>query len=382
MLKGRKNVNVKPVTIKEVIVHQLRMKLNSPFKTSFGTVEEKDFFIIQAVDEDGCHGFGESVAFSEPWYTEETVKTTAHVMEDFLIPLLFKKPFHHPDEAAERFSPVRRNNMAKAAIEGAVWDLFAKKANMPLASFLGGIKTEIEVGIAIGMQPEMKGLLKKIEEALLEGYKRIKIKIKPGQDVEVLREIRKHFPDIPLMADANSSYTLKDIDHLRKLDELNLLMIEQPLGADDLIDHAKLQREIETPICLDESIYSLQDVKIAAALGSGKIINIKAGRVGGLSEAKKIHDYCKEHGLAVWCGGMLEAGVGRAQNIALSSLDHFLIPGDTSPSKRYWQEDIISPEVEMENGVIKIPAKPGIGFEINWDVLEAHRICKKVYKNL
>nr|WP_029191046.1 o-succinylbenzoate synthase [Ornithinibacillus scapharcae] len=358
------------------ILHRLRMRMIDPFATSFGTMQDKEFFVIEAVDEDGFRGYGESVAFSIPWYTEETVKTTKHIIEDFLIPLIREQKIEHPDEVFLAFERLRGNNMAKAAIEGAMWDLYAKRQGIPLAKALGGEKETIDVGISIGLQPTVSDLLKKIEGFLDEGYKRIKLKIKPGHDVGLLREVRKAFPDTPIMADANSAYTLEDISLFKQLDELDLIMIEQPLQHNDIIDHAKLQREINTPICLDESIYSLYDVQKAIELGSCKVMNVKVGRVGGLSESVRIHDYCKEHGIPVWCGGMLEAGVGRAHNIAISSLSNFVLPGDTAGSSRYWEKDIIKPEVTVENGVIHVPSAPGIGYEIDESALEEFRIEK------
>lgn len=367
------------MTIKQVILHRLIMRLNHPFGTSYGTMQDKEFFVIEMVDEDGRSGFGESVAFSIPWYTEETVKTTEHMMEAFLIPLLFQAPISHPDEVASRFSAIKRNNMAKAALEGAVWDLYAKRKNLSLAKSLGGVKSEIDVGISIGIKPTVKELLHTIDQALLDGYKRVKMKIKPGWDVDVVKEVRQTFPQLPLMVDANSAYTLKDIEHLRKLDEWNLLMIEQPLGHDDIFEHAKLQAKLETPICLDESIHSLDDVKNAIELGSCRIINVKIGRVGGLTETKKINDFCHAHDVPIWCGGMLEAGIGRAHNIAITTLNQFILPGDTSASNRYWKKDIIEPEVRMKNGVIQVPNKPGIGYEIDWQALEAYRVEKRIF---
>lgn len=366
------------INLETIILHRLRMELNHPFSTSFGTMKEKDFFVIEMIDQDGYQGFGESVAFSSPWYTEETVKTTEHLMEDFLIPLLLEAPISHPDEVTTRFQCIRGNNMAKAALEGAVWDLYAKRKNQSLAECLGGTKKEIDVGISIGLQPTSQDLLRVIERSLIEGYKRIKIKIKPGNDIALLREVRRHFPDVPLMADANSAYSLHDIEHLKKFDDLNLMMIEQPLGHDDILEHAKLQQQLQTPICLDESIHSLNDVKMAIELGSCKIINVKIGRVGGLTESKRINEYCKKHNISIWCGGMLEAGIGRAHNIAITTLDQFVLPGDTSASKRYWKQDIIEPEVTMENGLIHVPTDPGIGYKINWNALESHCIGKKV----
>lgn len=367
--------------IQQIILHRLKMKLKNPFSTSFGTMQDKEFFVIEMIDRDGVRGYGESVAFVSPWYTEETVKTVEHMMEDFLIPLLFKGPIEHPDEVSTRFSSIKRNNMAKAALEGAVWDLFAKRQNLSLAQSLGGTKKEIDVGISIGIQPTTKDLLLTIEKAVNEGYKRVKIKVKRELDVELLRAVRREFPSLPLMVDANSAYSLKDLEHLKKFDEFNLLMIEQPLGQDDIIEHAKLQQELKTPICLDESIYSLDDVKLAIELDACQIINVKVGRVGGLTETKKIDDYSRKHGIPIWCGGMLDAGIGRAHNIAATTLAGFVLPGDTSASNRYWQKDIIEPEVTMANGVITVPTKPGIGYEINWKVLEEYRINKRIFRN-
>lgn len=358
------------------MLHRLKMRMKDPFSTSFGTMQDKEFYIIEAVDSVGNRGYGESVAFPIPWYTEETVKTNRHVMEDFLIPMLREHEITHPDEVFPLFSKLRGNNMAKAAIEGAIWDLYAKREGVSLAKALGGDKTEIDVGISIGIQPTMKELIEKIEGFLDEGYKRIKLKIKPGHDVDFLREVRKHFPDTPIMADANSAYTLDDIPLLQQLDDLNLLMIEQPLQHHDIIDHARLQAKLTTPICLDESIHSYYDAEKAIELGSCKVINIKVGRVGGLREAKRIHDLCAENNIPVWCGGMLEAGVGRAHNIAITTLSNFVLPGDTAGSSRYWDKDIITPEVVAENGVIQVPTTPGIGYAIDYDILEKFRVEK------
>ncbi|MFZ3588851.1 o-succinylbenzoate synthase [Bacillus sp. DJP31] len=367
--------------IREVILHRLVMKLNDPFTTSFGSFQEKEFFVIEMTDQDGCSGFGESVAFSSPWYSEETVETNEHMMKDLMIPLLFKAPLSHPNEVSERFAPIRRNNMAKSALEGAVWDLFAKKKNQTLAQALGGEKKQIDVGISIGIQPSVQDLLRVVGTHVESGYKRIKIKIKPGWDYEVLKEVRKQFPSILMMADANSAYSLGDIEQLRKLDEVGLMMIEQPLAHDDIIDHAKLQTAIQTPICLDESIHSLEDARKAIELGSCQIINIKIGRVGGLTESIKIHDFCQQKGVPIWCGGMLEAGIGRAHNIALTSLPHFTLPGDTAASAMYWEKDIIEPEVIVNNGTITIPSNPGIGYALNRLILEKYRVEKKVLVN-
>lgn len=315
---------------------------------------------------------------SQPLYNEETVKTAWHMLEDFLIPAVLQKhEINHPDEISEIFRPIRRNNMAKSALEGAVWDLFAKENNTPLASALGGGKQQIEVGISIGIQKNLEDLLHLIEGYINEGYKRMKIKIKPGKDLNVLTGVRSAFPDLKIMADANSAYSLKDIDLFKKLDELNLMMIEQPLAHDDIVDHAKLQALIKTPVCLDESIHSLDDARKAIELGSCKIINMKIGRVGGLTESKKIHDFCLKKGIPLWCGGMLESGIGRAHNIAITSLPNFKLPGDTAASSRYWEEDIVSPEIRVNDGVIQIPDKPGIGYDPVPSLLEKYTIEKK-----
>ncbi|WP_205520148.1 o-succinylbenzoate synthase [Virgibacillus doumboii] len=367
------------IPIKQIKLRKLKMMLKSPFTTSFGTMQEKEFFVTEAIDGDGNHGFGESVAFTIPWYSEETVKTTHHVITDFLIPLLKENILNHPDDVLELFKPIKRNNMAKSALEGAIWDLYAKQKNIPLAEVLGGTKKQIDVGISLGIQPSIDDLLQKVQENVKAGYKRIKIKIKPGWDYDVLAEVKKNFPDIPVMADANSAYTLKDISQLQKLDELDLLMIEQPLAHDDIVDHSKLQAAMNTPICLDESIHSLSDTQKAIQLQSCKIINIKIGRVGGLSEAKRIHDVCKQNGIDVWCGGMLESGIGRAHNIALTTLPQFVLPGDTAGSSRYWEKDIITPEVVAENGVITVPGEPGIGYEIDNDALDTFTVDEEVF---
>ncbi|MFC2947087.1 o-succinylbenzoate synthase [Virgibacillus sediminis] len=368
------------VPIQKITMKRLKMRLKTPFATSFGTMRHKEFFLLAASDGEGNTGYGESAAFTEPWYTEETVETTRHMLEDFLIPILGENKVSHPDEVSELFRPIRRNNMAKASVEGAVWDLYAKRKGIPLAEALGGKKQKIDVGVSLGIQPTVKDTLEVMEQYLEEGYKRIKLKIKPGWDIDVLREVRRRFPEAPIMADANSAYTLEDIDHLKQLDDLDLLMIEQPLGADDIIDHAKLQRVIQTPVCLDESITSLEDVKKARESGSCQVINIKISRVGGLTEARKIHDFCQRQGIRVWCGGMLEAGVGRAHNIALTTLPQFLLPGDTSGSSRYWEKDIIKPEVVVTDGEISVLDRPGIGYELDEEAVRRFTIEEKVFE--
>ncbi|HWJ03045.1 MAG TPA: o-succinylbenzoate synthase [Verrucomicrobiae bacterium] len=367
--------------IERVILRHLRMELKAPFTTSFGTLQSREFILVEAVDCDGVSGWGESVAFFSPWYNEETLKTNWHMLEDFLIPLVFSAPVDHPDAVWQRFKPIRKNNMAKAALEGALWDIFAIKQTSPLSRALGGSKGEIEVGISIGIQKSIPELLNLIQKYLEEGYRRIKVKIMPGWDMEVLREIRRHFPKVPLMADANSAYSLADLPHLKTLDEFGLTMVEQPLASDDIVDHAKLQASLQTPVCLDESIHSPDDARKAIELGSCKVINIKIGRVGGLSQAKEIHDLCHAQGIPVWCGGMLEAGVGRAHNIAITSLSNFILPGDTAASSRYWERDIIVPEVTTNDGLIRIPDLPGLGYAVDRGQVEKYTLSSKVYVN-
>lgn len=363
----------------EVILYEVEMNMKTPFTTSLGTMQNKKFIVLEAKDEAGTVGWGEGVAFEEPSYTEETFKTSLHMLEDFLIPKLLGIEIAHPDEVYEIFRPIRRNQMAKASIEGAVWDIYAQQQNKSLAKVIGGTQQKIEVGISIGLQPTEEQLIATIGRFLDEGYKRIKVKIKPGKDIELIRTIRNAFPNVPLMADANSSYTLNDIELLKQLDEFNLMMIEQPLAYDDFVDHATLQKQIKTPICLDESITSLNDARKAIEVGGCSIVNIKIARVGGISEAKRIHDYCAEKNIPVWCGGMLEAGIGRAQNVALTSLGNFTMPGDTAASSRYWDEDLITPEVTVDNGYITVPQAIGLGYQVNRAVLEKYTINKRIF---
>jgi len=365
--------------IKSIVLRHMKMDLLNPFTTSVGTEYDKDFILVEVKSKTGLSGWGESVSIMEPIYNEETVKTNWHIMNDFLIPLLLKEPISHPDEVTERFKPIRGNFNAKAALECAVWDLYARELNISLAQALGGVKDKIEVGVSVGIQESETKMLHQIEGYLQEGYKRIKVKIKPDWDIHILKMIRSHFPDIPLMADANCAYTLEDIEHLQQLDEFRLMMIEQPLANDDIIDHSRLQAKLQTPICLDESIHTPEDARKAIELGSCRIINLKLGRVGGLTESKKIHALCVKHNIPMWCGGMLEAGVGRAHNIAITSLANFSMPGDTAPSSHYWKKDIITPEVLMSNGYIQVPEGPGIGFEPNHKHIEEFTLYSKSF---
>jgi O-succinylbenzoate synthase len=378
-MKEVKTMQWQPIKLTKIVLRKLKMSLRTPFTTSFGTEKDKTFCVLEVINENGESGWGESVAVDLPLYNEETTITNQHILEDIIIPQILGKEIQHPDEVGEMFKFIRRNRMAIATADNAVWDLFAKVNQKPLHAMLGGQKETIEVGVSIGIQDSIKDLLIKIEEKLQEGRKKIKVKISPGKDVNVIKEVRRVFPDIPLMADANSAYTLKDINLLKQLDDFHLLMIEQPLDYDDIVDHSRLQKELETPICLDESICSHRDAKKAIELGSCKIINIKIGRVGGLSEAKRIHDLCKDYNIPVWCGGMLETGIGRAHNIAISTLSQFQIPGDTGPSSQYWAEDIISPEIEVKNGLLQVPQNPGIGYAVDMEKIDKYTVYKKEF---
>lgn len=365
--------------IEKMIVREMNMTMKSPFTTSFGSVQEKRFLIVEVYDEQGNCGYGEGEAFEAPWYTEETTATCWHMIEDFLAPLLLNREISHPRDIRQFFKPIRRNNMAKSAVECAVWDAYAKRIKQPLWQVLGGTRSAIKVGVSIGLQPTTQLLYEKIDRALAQGYGRVKVKIKPGKDVQLLETIRARYPYVPLMADANSAYTLDDMALLQQLDQFHLMMIEQPLAADDILNHATLQRALKTPICLDESINSYDDALTAIELGSCGVINVKQARVGGLEEARRIHDLCVERGIDIWCGGMLEAGIGRAHAVALTSLAGFTMPGDTAGSEHYWHEDIITPTVNVESGYVHMQSAPGIGYDVDRDVLEKYTIRKKAF---
>jgi O-succinylbenzoate synthase len=300
------------------------------------------------------------------------VETAWLAIRDYLWPLLRGKDFPAAADVWETLALVRGHNMAKGGLEAAIWDAEAKQKNMPLAKLLGGTLDEIICGVSIGIQPSIDALLGKVEKELAAGYQRIKIKIKPGKDIEPTRALRERFPRIRLMVDANSAYTLKDAARLKELDAFYLIMMEQPLGWDDIYSHAELQRQLDTPICLDECIHDYEHARAAIEIGACRIINIKLGRVGGHAAARRIHDLCKAKGIPVWCGGMLESGIGRAHNIAMSTLPNFTLPGDVSASKRYWAEDVIEPEVEVtRHGTIRVPTAPGIGYAPRIDRIES-----------
>lgn len=346
---------------------EIGLPLKAPFETSFGTSFGRRILIIRVFDSDGACGYGECTAPETPFYNHETVDTAFTIIANFAAPLLTKAAIRCAKDVSAGLAPIRGNRMAIGGVEAAIWDLEAKREGRPLWQHLGGTRSEINCGVSIGLQRTPAALLEKVTCEVESGYQRIKLKIKPGRDLEFVKVIRANFPDILLSVDANSAYQLeRDSDLLEQLDDFDLLMIEQPLAAGDLVDHAKLQQRLKTPICLDESITCLADAKHALELGSCRIINIKLGRVGGHSEAKAIQELAAGQAVPVWCGGMLESGVGRAHNIAMSTLPGFTLPGDVSASARYWEEDIIDPPVTVSpQGTITAPSGIGIGYQVN-----------------
>lgn len=363
--------------IESVELRHIEMELVEPFETS-GWRETLRPAIIVTMRSQGLTGWGECVAGAGPWYSYETIGTAWHILENFLVPAILGQEIAAPEELQNRLKDVRGHPMAKAGLEAALWDLWAQAQKRSLAQALGGTKEKIESGISIGIQKDIAELLRLIEQR--RGYKRIKLKIKPGWDSEVLRAVRQRFPDIQLMADANAAYHLADREHLARLDDFDLLMLEQPLDYDDIIDHATLQRTLKTPICLDESIKTPDDARKALDLGACRIINIKPGRVGGLLNAKRIHDLCYRRKIPVWCGGMLETGIGRAANVALASLPGFMLPNDISASARYWREDIIEPPFVLEAAAtLRVPTKPGLGVTVVPERLERVTRRKKEF---
>ena len=356
--------------IDAVLLREIRMPLQTPFETSFGLTTERRVLLVE-VRADGLRGWGECVAGEHPWYSAETIDTAWHIGRHELAPALLEAEPEHGGRCHDIFRRVRGNRMAKAAFENAVWDLQAQAEGVSLASLLGGSRSVIPCGVSLGIEPRIESLLDRVEVSLDAGYQRIKVKCKPGWDAEMLETIRKRWPSIRLSADANAAYRLKDVEHLAHFDQFDLMMLEQPLWHDDFYFHSMLQSQIETPICLDESIHNRRDALAAIEMGSCRIINIKVGRVGGFSEAIGIHNAAMERGVPVWCGGMLETGIGRSHNIAISSLPNFTLPGDVSASKRFWKDDIIEPEVEVSSaGEITVPTEPGRGFAVREDLVD------------
>jgi o-succinylbenzoate synthase len=359
------------VTIDRLDLRLLRLPLAHFFETSFGRVHDRTFLLIR-LECEGQVGWGEAVAEAHPYYSSETTETAWHIITEFLAPYVVGKSFDHPREVFAAMKRVRGHNMAKAGIEMAAWDLYARLAGKPLSAVLGGTRDRIASGVSIGIQDSLEQLVDKVDRELAAGYRRIKIKIKPGWDVNAVEAVRARFPDIQLMVDANAAYSAADGAHLAKLDPYRLMMIEQPLEYDDVMDHVQLQRQIATPICLDESIHTVRIARDAIEAKACRIINIKPGRVGGHAESIALHDLCQAHAIPVWHGGMLESGIGRAHNIHLASLPNFSLPGDIAASKRYYVPDLIEPGIEVApDGTIAVPTGPGIGVEIVESRVEA-----------
>jgi O-succinylbenzoate synthase len=358
------------IRLERIILRQIRMPLVHFFETSFGRTTERQIVLVEAVA-DGVSGWGEVTAGEQPFYNEEWTESAWLILRDYAAPRLLGRVLESAEEVGPLLSHIRGHRMARGGLEAAVWDLESRLLGQPLWKRIGGgARPEIPCGVSIGIQESVPELLTKIERELEAGYQRIKMKIKPGWDVEVVREVRRQFPSIKLMADANSAYTLADAEHLKRLDEFYLMMIEQPLSHDDIIDHAVLQAKLETAICLDECIRSARHAEQAIRWQACRIINIKLGRVGGFREAKRVHDVAQAAGVPVWCGGMLESGVGRAHNIALATLPNFVLPGDVSASKRYWARDVIVPPVEVTpGGTIIVRDEPGFGYALDFDFL-------------
>jgi o-succinylbenzoate synthase len=368
--------------IDAIILREIRMPLVQPFQTSFGTTTERRIMLVE-IKAEGFSGWGECVAGEHPYFSDETIDTAWLVTTQELAPALASADPEHGGKCQGIFRQVRGHRMAKAALENAIWDLEAQMRGIPLAELLGGIREAIPCGVSIGIQPTIEKTLSEIEKELAAGYQRIKLKCKPGWDVKMIEAVRARWPEILLSVDANSAYRMNDIEHLVSFDQFNLLMIEQPLWSDDFYFHSLLQKRLNTALCLDESIRNRRDALAAIEMESCRIINIKNGRVGGFSEAIAVHNAAQERGIPVWCGGMLETGIGRSHNIALSSLENFQLPGDVSASKRYWKEDIIEPEVTVSSaGEITVPQSVGRGFEVREDLVKQLTVRKEEIRAL
>ncbi len=356
--------------IERAVLREIPLRLREFFEISSGGSQDRRVVLLTLYG-DGHEGWSECVASNDPSYAYETVETAWHVLTDFILPRVVGRDALGPGDVLSPAAWIRGHGMAKAAVEMAAWDLAARADGVSLSRKLGGSRPAVPVGVSVGLKPTDEELHEAVAGYVEDGYARVKIKIKPGRDIEMLAGLRERFPDVAFMADANSAYRLGDADRLRQLDALDLMMIEQPLRYDDFLEHARLQERIETPVCLDESIKSVGDAALALELGSCRIINIKPGRVGGFGESRAIHDLMRDAGLDVWCGGMLESGIGRAHNVALASLAGFTLPGDISASRRYWERDIVSPEFEVSDGTMAVPTGPGIGVEVDEERIEA-----------
>lgn len=346
----------------------VRLPLKFRFETSFGVQMEK-LVPLLVLHGDGVQGVAEGTMEAAPMYREETVAGALHLLREVFLPRILGQSFANPEAVEAALGGFRGNRMARALVEMAAWDLWARGLGVGLGTLLGGRKTEVEVGVSLGIQQSEAATVEVVRRHVEQGYRRIKLKIKPGWDVQPVRATREAFPDIRLTVDANSAYTLADTGRLAALDAFDLTYIEQPLAWDDLVDHAELQRRLRTPLCLDESVASAQDARKGLALGAGRVINLKVARVGGHAEARRVHDVAQAFGAPVWCGGMLESGVGRAHNIHLSTLPNFALPGDTSSASRYWATDVINEPLEAVDGLMPVPQGPGIGVTLNRDFI-------------
>ena len=360
-----------PVNIEQIALHHVALPLVHPFETSFGREEHVEHLLV-AASADGLTGWGECVADLGPWYSSETVETAWHITRDFLAPTLLAHDLVAPADVLTCFRRVRGHMMARAALESAVWDLLGQAQGRSLCQMIGGRRNRVAVGVSVGIEPTVDAVVERVARYVADGYARVKLKIKPGFDVALVRAVRERWPDLLLQVDANSAYTLADMAIIRELDQFDLLLIEQPLHYDDIADHAKLQAQIKTPICLDESIHSPMHARWALELGACRVLNIKVGRVGGLAAAIEIHDLCMRHGVPVWCGGMLETNVGRAANVALATLPNFTLPGDISASARYYRADVATPNFVLNaDSTLSVPAGAGIGVEVTQGALAA-----------
>jgi o-succinylbenzoate synthase len=365
-----------------IALREIRLPLKEPFRISSGVISERRICLLELTDTDGTTGWSECVAFEQPMYSAETIDTAWLAIREWLAPRVIGRAFEHPSEVLATLSRnICGHNMAKAAVEMGCWEVAARQRNLSLSKMLGGTRDRVPTGISIGIQATPAALADRAKAAFDQGYGKIKVKIQPGADVEFVAAVRGALgPDVHLMADANSAYTLADAEHLARLDQFGLIMLEQPLGRDDLVRHATLQRRLTTPICLDESITGVDQAEDMIALGSGRIVNIKPGRVGGFASSKAIHDVCEQAGIPVWCGGMLESGIGRAHNVALASLPNFSLPGDLSPSARYWDRDIVQPEWTMDaDGLVRVPLDgKGIGVTIDMDRIDGLTVRREL----
>ena len=366
--------------IEQIILREIRMRLKAPFETSFGVMQDRRILLVEVIA-DGVRGWGEITTGEAPFYNSETTDTAWHIFSGFIAPLVVGRTFVSAVELPPLLVPIRGHYMAKAGIENALCDVEAQQKRLPLWKLVGGTREEIACGVSLGIRENPASLVAKVEEELGTGYQRIKLKIKPGKDLDFVAAVRRAFPHILLSVDANSAYRLSDANHLAKFDRFNLLMMEQPLEWDDILSHSTLQAQLQTAICLDECINNDRHASGAIASGSCRIINVKLGRVGGHSSARKVHDVCRERNVPIWCGGMLESGVGRAHNIAMSTLPGFTLPGDVSASQRYWAEDIIEPEVKVTAaGTIPAPSGTGLGYEVKTKMVEELTARSNVWK--